>query len=329
MAIASCARCSIACRYPESNVSSPLPSPTTAAQANGLQPSLAELIALRDRVRGWPPAQRAAASVAGPSPSPFRGRGMEYAESRPYAPGDDARHIDWRLTARSGKLHTKLFQAERERISLIIADTAPTLYFGTRVRFKSVQAARAGAVAAWAAQRRGDRIGALRGTLAETPIMPSGGSRGALHALDALVRWYAQPPADDLGLDNAVGTATRLLHPGASVTVLADAESLVDVAQGRIAGLAKHHDLLVMLLTDPLEMQPPRDRFPFALGDARIEYDLDSAPERARWRHAFSDTVQAQSKRLQEMGARVCVLSTDASTDTLLASLLDRRRVVA
>ncbi|TGP40975.1 DUF58 domain-containing protein, partial [bacterium M00.F.Ca.ET.229.01.1.1] len=94
---------------------------------------------------------------------PLRGRGMEYAESREYVAGDDARHIDWRVTARTGRAHTKLFQAERERVSLIVADTSPALYFGTRVRFKSVQAARAGAVAAWSAQRRGVRVCALRG----------------------------------------------------------------------------------------------------------------------------------------------------------------------
>lgn len=76
---------------------------------------------------------------------------MEYAESREYVAGDDARHIDWKLSARTGFTHTKTFQAERERLTLLVADTAPALYFGTRVRFKSVQAARAGAVAAWSA----------------------------------------------------------------------------------------------------------------------------------------------------------------------------------
>jgi len=254
---------------------------------------------------------------------------MEYAESRPYAPGDDARHIDWRLTARSGKPHTKLFQAERERISLIIADTAPQLYFGTRVRFKSVQAARAGAVAAWAAQRRGDRIGALRGTSSEPPITPAGGSRGALRTLDALVRWYAQPPAQDLGLDHALATAARLLHPGASLVVLADASSLADVAPGRLSALATHHDLLAILLTDPLELKPPRERLPFALGDARIELDLDSPATRARWQHVFAEEVQAQTQRLRGMGARVNVLRSDDGTDALLAALLDHRRVAA
>ena len=301
----------------------------TSPHAAGLQPSLPELIALRDRVRGWPPAQRGAASIAGPAPSPFRGRGMEYAESRPYASGDDARHIDWRLTARSGKPHTKMFQAERERISLIVADTSPQLYFGTRVRFKSVQAARAGAVAAWAAQRRGDRIGALRGMSNEPPVSPCGGSRGALRTLDALVRWYAQPPDQDLGLDQALATAARLLHPGASLVVLADAGSLAGIAQARLAALATHHDLLAVLLTDPLELQPPRERLPFALADARIELDLDTAVARARWRHVFADEVHAQTRRLRGMGARVSVLRSDDGTDTLLAALLDQRRVAA
>ncbi|HEV2607603.1 MAG TPA: DUF58 domain-containing protein, partial [Xanthomonadaceae bacterium] len=262
-------------------------------------------------------------------PSPFRGRGMEYAESRLYAPGDDARHIDWRLTARSGKPHTKLFQAERERISLIVADTAPQLYFGTRVRFKSVQAARAGAVAAWAAQRRGDRIGALRGTSSEPPITPAGGSRGALRTLDALVRWYAQPPVQDLGLDHALATASRLLHPGASLIVLADANSFADIAQGRLAALATHHDLLAVLLTDPLELQPPRGRLPFALGDARIVLDLDDPDARERWLHVFTEEVQAQTQRLRGMGARVSVLRSHDGTDALLAALLDQRRVAA
>ena len=95
--------------------------------SDGIVPSLAELIALRSAVQRRPPGRKGAHSHAGPSSSTMRGRGMEYAESREYVPGDDVRHIDWRLTARSGRTHTKLFQAERERLTLIVADTAPAL----------------------------------------------------------------------------------------------------------------------------------------------------------------------------------------------------------
>ncbi|MFD1299778.1 DUF58 domain-containing protein, partial [Lysobacter gummosus] len=133
--------------------------------SDGVVPSLAELVALRAAVSGRRSARHGRHGVSGQALSPLRGRGMEYAESREYSHGDDARHIDWRLTARTGRAHTKLFQAERERLTLIVADTAPSLYFGTRVRFKSVQAARAGAIAAWAAARDGDRIAAMRDSL--------------------------------------------------------------------------------------------------------------------------------------------------------------------
>ena len=99
--------------------------------AEGLAPTLPELLALRALAGGRRGARLGRFGVSGHALSPMRGRGMEYAESREYVAGDDARHIDWRLTARSGRAHTKLFQAERERLTLIVADTAPTMYFGT------------------------------------------------------------------------------------------------------------------------------------------------------------------------------------------------------
>lgn len=306
-----------------------MPSGEIQSRSDGLKPSLAELIALRERVRGWPPARLGAASVSGPALSPFRGRGMEYAESRPYAAGDDARHIDWRLTARSGRTHTKLFQAERERITLLVADTAPALYFGTRTRFKSVQAARAGAIAAWAAQRSGDRIGALRGSLRDPPVPPLGGTRGVLRVLDALARWYAQPPPDDLGLDHALLAAARLLRPGARVIVLADPLSIESVAQGRLAALAAHHDLLVLLLTDPLELEPPRGLMPFASDGVRVELDLATRELQAAWRQQFALRIDAQSQRLHLLGAGTRTLRTDDDPETLLRALLPTTREVA
>lgn len=297
--------------------------------STGLKPSLAELIALRERVRGWPPARLGAASVAGQALSPFRGRGMEYAESRPYAPGDDARHIDWRVTARSGRVHTKLFQAERERITLIVADTTPVLYFGTRVRFKSVQAARAGAIAAWAAQRSGDRIGALRGSRLDPPLAPLSGSRGVLRVLDAFARWYARPPDNDLGLDHALLSAARLLHPGARIVVLADAGSIEAIAQGRLAALAAHHDLLVLLQADALELDPPHDLLPFVADGERIELDLSRHAVLAEWQGQFATRIEEQSQRLHALGARVRTLRTDDAVEHLLTALLPTAREVA
>lgn len=299
----------------------PMPGPA----GDGIQPTLAELVALRAAAQARRPPRRGRHGVSGQAPSPLRGRGMEYAESREYAIGDDARHIDWRLTARSGKPHTKLFQAERERLTLLVADTAPALYFGTRVRFKSVQAARAGAVAAWAAVRDGDRIAALRGSLSEPPVPPAAGPRGALRVLDALVRWYARPPADDGGLALALDHAGRLLRPGSRLVVLADAASLAAVPASRWPALSMHGEVIVLLLSDPLERDPPRAPLPFATPAQRVELDLGLAAQRQRWRSEFVAPIDAALAQLPARGVRVHVLSSEVPSESWLSSFAGPR----
>jgi uncharacterized protein (DUF58 family) len=300
--------------------------------SDGIVPTLAELVALRGAVQGRRPPKRGRHGVSGKALSPLRGRGMEYAESREYAIGDDARHIDWRLTARSGKPHTKLFQAERERLTLIVADTAPALYFGTRVRFKSVQAARAGAIAAWAAIRDGDRVAALRGSTQEAPVPPAAGPRGALRVLDALARWYAAPPVDDAGLTVALDHARRLLRPGSRLILLADAASVAAVPPQRWPALSMHNEVFVLLLSDPLEQEPPKAALPFILRQAQdertdrsIELDLATAAQRQRWRNEFVVPVEAALAQLPARGVRVQMLSSDAPSESWLP-LLGRTR---
>ena len=287
----------------------------------GIVPTLAELVALRAQAQRAPQPRQGRHGVHGPAPSKLRGRGMEYAESREYTIGDDVRRMDWRLTARSGRAHTKLFQAERERLTLLVADTAPELYFGTRVRFKSVQAARAGAVAVWSALQSGDRIAALRGASQEAPVAPASGQRGALRVLDALVRWYARPPEDDAGLAKALEHARRLLRPGSRVIVLADPASVLAVPTPLWAGVGQHHDAVVLLLTDPLERRPPVARLPFSLGGERLELALDAAAVRQRWQQAFDAPMQAALALLQRQRIRAQPLSSDDPTDAWLALL--------
>ena len=289
--------------------------------SDGLIPTLTELVHLRHLVQGRRVARRGRFSPSGHALSPLRGRGMEYAESREYAIGDDARHIDWRLTARSGKPHTKLFQAERERLTLIVADTAPSLYFGTRVRFKSVQAARAGAIATWAAIRDGDRIAALRGSDREAPVAPAGGSRGALRVLDALVRWYSTPPTDDLGLLTTLDHARRVLRPGSRVVLLADPASVAAIPAQRWPALTMHSEVIVLLLSDPLERDPPEAALPFSTNGHRVELDLASTAQRQRWRDAFVGPLESALAQLPARGVRVHCLSSDAASESWLPLL--------
>ena len=290
---------------------------SSGAALPGIRPSLAELIALRPLARRGR-VRRARVGARALAPSPQRGQGMEYAESRDYVAGDDARHIDWRVTARTGRPHTKTFQRERERLTMVVADTAAALYFGTRVRFKSTQAARAGAVAVWSATADGDRVAALRGSGIEPPVAPASGTRGALRVLHALSRWYSAMPEEDAGLGVAIDHARRLLRPGSRLLVLADAASAAAVPARDWAAVGAHCDALVLLLDDPVERSPPWARLGFVQGEGRVDLDLASEAQRARWRDAFDAPRDTAVQQLRRAGIGVESLSSNAASDAWL-----------
>ncbi len=295
---------------------SPLPA------SEGIAPSLAELIALRRSALRARDPRRAQRGVAARATSAQRGRGMEYAESREYVAGDDARHIDWKLSARTGFTHTKTFQAERERLTLVVADTAPALYFGTRTRFKSVQAARAGAVAAWSALRDGDRVAALCG--------------GREDGLGAARRRHARRAARARCAGALAGIARRPPMARACSPRWSARRACCIRARGRWcwpirpvpwpvapatwSALAMHVDVRLLLLVDPLEMQPPHCLLPVAAAGGRMEFDLSADAVRDAWHAAFVAPVQTLCQALPGRRIRVQVLATDEASDAWLGA---------
>jgi hypothetical protein len=139
--------------------------------------------------------------------------------------------------------------------------------------------------------------------------------------LDALRRWYAHAPADEAGLASALDHAQRLLRPGARLVVLADPASLPSVPAHRWTGLARHHDVLVVLLCDPIELDPPRATLPFALPQGRAELALDTERVRRRWLETFAAPLHVAMRELPARGPRVMALSTQDPSERCLALL--------
>ncbi|NUS39018.1 MAG: DUF58 domain-containing protein, partial [Lysobacter sp.] len=165
----------------------------------------------------------------------------------------------------------------------------------------------------------------LRGSVRETPVPPAAGPRGALRVLDALARWYAQPPGDDAGLAVALDHARRLLRPGSRLVVMADPASLAAVPDQRWPALALHNEVVVLLLVDPLELAPPQAALPFLAGGHRRELDLTVAAQRQAWRHAFRDPLDAALASLPPRGVRVQALASEAPSESWLPLLGARR----
>lgn len=295
-------------------------------RVTGVQASLAELLALRDRARELRHAvrRRSADRNAGQRHSPFRGRGMDYAESRPYAAGDDVRHIDWRVTARTGSPYSKLYQAERERVTAVLVDTSATMDFGTRACFKRVQAARLAALMAWHADGDGDRLAAAacgrRGEL----LPPLGARRAALRVLAALAQWSAGAEHDDdMPLARSLDRLGRVLRPGSHVLMLLDHRSLDEDALQSLGRLRRHHDLLVALLADPIELAaPPPACYPVFDRQSRRLLALHNPALRAAWQTRFAGAIGAAHERLRRAGLRSRSVATDEDPVAALRALL-------
>jgi len=296
--------------------------------------SLAELLALRARVgkaRLVPQVSRSARS--GQQSSRLYGRGMDYAESRVYQAGDDIRRLDWRLTARSGKLHTKLFQEDREGSLLILIDTHASMQFGTRVRFKSVQAARAAAYAAWYAAKAGERVGVMAFGEMDSLVRPLPGPRGALAVCGALAEWDAKTPlqprtqAHDESLADALIRASRLRHGASRVLLISDGFSVDASARQHLLDLGHRAAVSVLVVADALELSlVPPGRYAMEQSGERNEVVLQSE----RQRQDFQRAVGAGPARLVELakstGLRSATIDTVDDPFDVIVGLLSARR---
>lgn len=298
-----------------------------AGAAERVRPQLADLTALSRRAAGLPGWQdRSRARQSGVYHAAMKGRGMEYAESRPYQPGDDVRALDWRLTARSGRPHTKLFREERERPVYVLVDLRRTMAFATQGAFKSVQAARLAALVAWKTVQGGDRIGAvLLGDEGCDELAPARGTVGALRVLKHLVQ-RAQPGTGTTMTPFAAAAEhlRRLVKPGSIVFVLSDFRDLDEAARAALGQVARHNETLLVHCYDAFEAALPAIREAIALGDRTRRVELTPG-ERAvadayARRHAARRAALAQFARDQRL--RLVSLTTADDAYSILQRAL-------
>jgi uncharacterized protein (DUF58 family) len=277
----------------------------------------------RDFARAW---------AAGGYLSNFRGRGMEFAEVRRYIAGDDVRTIDWRVTARTGQPHTKLFQEERERPVLLVVDQSNSMRFGTRRAFKSVAAAEAAALLAWSATEKGDRVGGLVfADAVHHEIRPTRGRRGALRFLRGLVEVSnSDSTPDQPAWVEAIKRTQRIARPGTWVCILSDFDDVQNhpEIETTLTQLNRHCELALIQVFDPLEQElPPPGVYNFSDGDKSAA--LDSAQQDVRQQHrARFEARRAQLDRWRRrLGLKLIELSTAADPVRALHAGLRRSQI--
>ncbi len=294
-----------------------------------LYPDFRELMELGVRSPGIDLASRrkAVSVMTGDYKSPFRGRGLEFEEVRAYVPGDDVRNIDWRVTARTGRPHLKLYSEDRERSVLVCIDRNDSMRFGTRVTFKSVQAARAAALIGWAAVHENDRIGSsLFGNVPEGQrFFGPRRSRRSLWRMMKLLSdrkdYFNQPVA----LGDHLQLLGKAAPSGSLVFIISDFLDLGNDLRKRLADLHARTDVILIAVNDPADGKLSKaGTVVFSKGQERVAIDTDDREGARAYERAWNRNRQMLDDIVKSLRLGFVQLSTDREARTDLAAGLRR-----
>lgn len=296
------------------------------APARGPHVALEDLIALRFPARQLRLGRRnrALSVLAGPNKSNFRGRGIDFEEVRNYQPGDDIRSIDWRVTARTGNAHTKMFREERERPVLVAVDQRSNMFFGSSHCCKSVLAAHLASLLAWSALDAGDRVGGLVfNGASHREIRPRRSRRTVLALLSQVAEYNRALPLDTPATGNfadALANLRRIARPGTSLFMVSDFRGADhEHAREQLFQLAQHTEITAIACSDPLEAELPRaGRYAVTDGRARSELDTADRDLRVAYHEHARQRREMLSKDLLRLGIPMLQAATDQAPFSLL-----------
>jgi uncharacterized protein (DUF58 family) len=264
------------------------------------------------------PRQPITSLLAGRHASRIRGRGLDFDELRRYLPGDDIRNLDWKVTKRTGKPHVRSFREERERQVLLLCDQRIGMFFGSRNKMKSVVAAETTALAAWKVVGSGDRVGAL--LFNDTRIQevrPQRSRKTILYMLNCLVKMnHALRAGQGLAqnsaqLNRVLREAERLSGHDYLVVLVSDLNGWDSHTVRLVKRMARHNDVLVALVHDPLERELPAAReLVLSDGEQQIHVDPRRQPLTEQYRQDFIDSVGYLQSELSRHGVPVLPIDT-------------------
>lgn len=192
--------------------------------------------------------------LAGQYHSVFKGRGMDFDEVRLYQPGDEVRLIDWNVSARTGDMYVKRFVEERELSVYLLVDASASLGFGTIAQRKCEIAAEIGALLAFSAIKNNDQVALIVFTDQVELFVPlKKGRRHVMRIISELLRFEARSSGTNIAA--ALDFLGRISRRRGVAFLLSD--FLGEGYQRALHAMSKRHDLIPVVITDPLEHTMP------------------------------------------------------------------------
>jgi len=267
--------------------------PTGTGDDPRVRVSLGRLRALEGEARqlSFLPHQPAHSILNGRHASRLRGRGLNFEELRSYLPGDDVRAIDWKVTARTGEPHVRVMTEERDRPALVVVDQRMSMFFGSTHAMKSVTAAEAAALAAFAILGQGDRIGGIVfGDSALAEVRPQRNRAAldrflaALAAANALLEPSA-PVVQPMAFNTVLHEVARIAPRNHLIILISDFDEIDETTHRLVDGIARRNDLVLVLVSDPFVDDLP-EGLRLVVSDGELQAEIDTGDRGAHRRLA-------------------------------------------
>jgi uncharacterized protein (DUF58 family) len=232
--------------------------------------------------------------------SAFKGRGIEFAEVRPYQVGDDIRNIDWNVSARMDDTYVKVYEEEREQTVMLMVDISGSEDFGSQEKLKRDVAAEVCAVMAFSAVQNNDKVGLLLFTDQVEKFVPP--KKGRRHVLRLIRDLYAKEPASrDTDIGEALRYVTHIVRRRSILIVISD--FLDQGYDSMLRAVARRHDTVAVELADPRETELP-DVGLVDLTDAETgeTVTVDAGSEKAR--QAFQEAAETRRRQTADLFRR-------------------------
>ncbi|MBO6895429.1 MAG: DUF58 domain-containing protein [Roseibium sp.] len=305
--------------------------PASLEQDTRVRVDLAHLRGFEGKARSlrFLPAQPAGSVLNGRHASRLRGRGLNFEELRGYLPGDDPRTIDWKVTARTGKAHVRVYSEERDRPVLLVVDQRMTMFFGTRLNMKSVTAAEAAALTAFRVLDQGDRVGGLVfGDDYVAEVRPKRSQTARDQFLSTLVKANQELSANNPGtedpqtLNRVLGMVARAAPRNHLVVVFSDFDGIDRSSERLVGQISRHNDLILCPVTDPISSEIPKDlKVVVSDGDLQVELDTTSKDTHARLSEFATGRLAGVLLWQHKFGVPVMPLSSGEDTVTQIRHL--------
>lgn len=290
--------------------------------------SLPELLQLEGKVKGFSfraKRQKVRSVLGGKHASKLRGRGMDFEEVRQYAAGDDIRNIDWKVTARTQRTHSKVFSEEKEKPALIVVDQSLSMFFGSQKRMKSVVAAEIAALVAFKIQKEGDRIGGLIFTdHGIDAISPKRNKKNTFKFLERIVHHnhelknQKETGSRNIALTEAIAKIKNVVTHDFLVVIISDFIHYSDQVVQALSYVAKHNDVVLVKVFDAMERDVPNEKIVVGDTHKQIVVEGDSKVISSKFTSGFDADFAAFVAKMKKHKIPVLKINTrDAVEDQI------------